>query len=187
MPKITTDLSTYNNDWYHPGNIFKRGIWYVVNLLFFKSSFCPFSGFKRMLLRYFGANIGKGVVIKPNVNIKYPWLLQIGDYTWIGENVWIDNLGMVSIGSNVCISQGAFLVGGNHDFTKTTFDLIVKPIILEDGVWIGAKSIVCGGAICHSHSLLTVGSIVSGVLEPYSIYTGNPAVKIKERIFKNPR
>ncbi|MEO9211432.1 MAG: WcaF family extracellular polysaccharide biosynthesis acetyltransferase [Ginsengibacter sp.] len=182
MAKTTTDLSTYNNDWYQPGNIFKRGIWYLVNLLFFKSFLCPFSRLKRMLLRCFGAKIGKCVVIKPNVNIKYPWFLQIGDYTWIGENVWIDNLGMVNVGAHVCISQGAFLVGGNHDFTKTTFDLIVKPINIEDGAWIGAKSIVCGGAFCGSHCVLTVGSIVSGVLEPYSIYSGNPAVKIKERV-----
>ena len=71
-----------------------------------------------------------------------PWKLKVGNNVWIGEDVWIDNLELVDISDNVCISQGAMLLCGNHDFTSSTFDLIVKPIVLEDGVWIGAKSIV---------------------------------------------
>ena len=75
----------------------------------------PFSGLKVFLLQLFGAKVGKGVVIKPNVNIKYPWLLEIGDYTWIGERAWIDNLAQVKIGKNCCISQGAMLLCGNNN------------------------------------------------------------------------
>ncbi len=124
-------------------------------------------------------------MIKPNVKIKYPWNLVIHDYVWIGENVWIDNLAKVTIGGNVCISQGAMLLTGNHDFTKTTFDLIVKPIEIEDGVWIGAKSIVCPGVKCFSHAVLSVNSVATKNLDSNSIYKGNPAVKIKERIIKS--
>ncbi|MFM7234888.1 MAG: colanic acid biosynthesis acetyltransferase WcaF, partial [Flavobacteriales bacterium] len=123
-------------------------------------------------------------VIKPHVCIKYPWKLSIGDFSWIGEHVWIDNLGEVSIGAHCCISQGAMLLCGNHDFTKSTFDLMVRDIVLEEGVWIGARSVVCPGVHCESHSVLAVGSIASTRLESYSIYRGNPAVKIKERVMK---
>jgi putative colanic acid biosynthesis acetyltransferase WcaF len=121
------------------------------------------------------------VVIKPRVTIKYPWFLTTGDHSWIGENVWIDNLAEVSMGNNVCLSQGSMLLTGNHDYSKSNFDLIVKEITLEDGVWIGAKSIVAGGVICHDHSVLTAGSVATKEMEAYSIYQGNPAGKVRER------
>lgn len=174
-------LKTFNNAWFNPGNPVKRVVWYFVNLFFFKNHLFPFYSMKRTLLKCFGARIGKGVVIKPNVNIKYAWNLSIGDYTWIGENVWIDNLGRVSIGNNVCISQGALLLTGNHDFTSSSFDLIVKPIDIHDGVWVGAKSVVCPGATLETHAVLTVGSVGIGVLSPYTIYRGNPALPEKKR------
>jgi len=129
----------------------------------------------------FGAKIGANVVIKPSVNIKYPWKLTIGANSWIGENVWIDNLELVTIGENCCISQGALLLCGNHNFSTSTFDLIAKPIVLENGVWIGAKSIVSGGVTCFSHSILSIQSATSKDLKSFYIYRGNPAVEIKER------
>jgi putative colanic acid biosynthesis acetyltransferase WcaF len=182
---MRTDLSKYNNSWYKPGSSLKRACWYCLNLIFFKSSLFPFYSFKAFLLRTFGARIGKNVLIKPNVNIKYPWLLEIGNYVWIGEKTWIDNLGKVSIGNNVCLSQGCLLLSGNHNYKKNLFDLVVKDIIIEDGVWIGAAAIVCGGVICKDHSVLSVGSVATQNLEPFSIYSGNPALKVKDRIMEN--
>lgn len=182
MKKVNN--SSFNNDWYKIEK--NKGIivlWYFVNILLFVNPLIFVSSFKVVLLRIFGAKIGRGVIIKPNVNIKYPWKLSIGDYTWIGERVWIDNLAPVNIGHHVCISQGAMLLTGNHNYKKTTFDLIVREITLEDGVWIGAKSTVCPGIKCQSHSILTVGSVATKDLEAYSIYQGNPAKKIKDRIF----
>lgn len=180
----TTDLSKFRNNWYNPGNRFKRLFWFLVNAVFLQNPILPFSSLKVFLLRTFGAKIGKNVVVKPNVNIKYPWNLSIGDNTWMGEKVWIDNLGKVSIGKNVCLSQGSFLLCGNHNYKKETFDLMIKEINLEDGVWIGAKATVCPGVTCKSHSVLSVGSIATSDLEAYSIYQGNPAVKIKERVIE---
>lgn len=145
----------------------------------------PFSGLKVFLLRIFGAKVGKGVVIKPNVNIKYPWLLEIGDHTWIGERAWIDNLAQVKIGKNCCISQGAMLLCGNHNYKKPTFDLIVKPITLEDGAWVGALSVVCPGVTIKSHAILTVQSVATETLEPFALYKGNPAVRIRERVISD--
>jgi putative colanic acid biosynthesis acetyltransferase WcaF len=181
---MITNLAEYDNSWYKPGHPVKRWLWYLFNILFFKTSLFPFYRFKVFLLRLFGAKIGHNVLIKPLVNIKYPWFLETGNNVWIGEKVWIDNLAMVSIGNNVCLSQSCLLLTGNHDYTKPAFDLRVNTIILEDGVWIGAGAVVCGGIICRDHAVLTVGSVATGELESMTIYRGNPAVKIKERIFK---
>lgn len=179
-----TDLSKYDNTWYHPGKKVVCVLWYFVNVVFFVSHIIPLSGLKVWLLKLFGAKVGRSVVIKPGVNIKYPWKLVIGDYSWIGEDVWIDNLDQVIIGSNVCISQGAMLLCGNHNYKKTTFDLMVSEIILEEGVWIGAKSVVCPGVTCKTHAILSVGSIANIDLEPYTIYQGNPAKKIRNRVIE---
>ena len=180
-----SNLAAYNNDWYNPGrNVVVRLIWHCVSSVFVNSAF-PFSGFKIFVLRSFGASIGKGVVVKPNVNVKYPWRLKVGDYTWIGENVWIDNLTEVTIGSNCCLSQGSFILTGNHDYSKTTFDLMVKSVTMEDGAWLGAKAVLCPGVTMHSHSVLAVGSVANSSLEAYTIYQGVPAVKVRERVISN--
>ncbi len=177
----TVKLKQYNNDNYNPGSTLKKILWYFTNMLFFKT-LLPFpSSFKVKLLKCFGAKVGNGVVIKPDINVKYAWFLEIGDDCWIGENVWIDNLTTVKIGSNVVLSQGAYLLTGSHDYKKESFDLVLGEIILEEGVWIGAKATVCPGVTCKSHSVLAVGSVATKDLEAYGIYQGNPAVKKRER------
>jgi len=179
---MKVDLSSYNNSWYQPGPSFKRVLWAFVSALFFQHSLAMGSGFKCFLLRLFGASIGKEVVIKPSVKIKYPWFLEIGDFCWIGEKVWLDNVARIVIGNHCCISQGALLLTGNHDSRKASFDLVIADIILEDGVWIGAKAVVCPGIHCFSHSILTVNSVATRNLEAYSVNQGNPAVYIMKRL-----
>ena len=179
---MKVDLSTYKNSEYQPGSPIKRLVWYYINLIFFQSGWFPFYAPKSWLLKLFGAKIGKGLIIKPSVNIKYPWLLEIGNHVWIGEQVWIDNLAKVTISDHVCLSQGALLLCGNHHYKKTSFDLMVQPILLEEGVWIGARSTVCGGVTAHSHAVLTLGSEANTDLQPYSIFSGNPAVKVRDRV-----
>lgn len=175
-------LNNYRNDGYKPGNPLKISLWYLLSILFFKTSL-PFpSSLKVAILKLFDAKIGSGVVIKPSVNIKYPWFLKIGSDVWIGENVWIDNLANVKIGKNVVLSQGAFLLTGSHNYKKETFDLILGEIVLEDGVWIGANATVCPGVTCNSHSVLAVGSIATKDLESYTIYQGNPASGKRKRV-----
>jgi putative colanic acid biosynthesis acetyltransferase WcaF len=159
-----------------------RSVWFVINALVLRNPAVPLTSLKTALLRLFGARIGRAVVIKPSVNIKYPWKLSIGDYSWIGENVWIDNLDRVDIGKHVCVSQGALILTGNHDYGSETFDLRLAPIILEDGVWIGARATVTQGVTCRSHAVLSVGSTASKDLEPYKVYRGNPAVIMKDRV-----
>ena len=159
----------------------KQFLWYLCNIFFFKNPLNPVSGVKVFLLRLFGAKVGEGVVVKQVVNIKYPWKLSVGNYSWIGEEVWIDNLSDVTIGNNVTISQGALLLTGSHDHTREKFDFISLPVSLEDGVWIGARAIVFGGVVAGSHSILGMNSVAEKNLKPYMIYKGNPAIAVIER------
>jgi putative colanic acid biosynthesis acetyltransferase WcaF len=186
MDALKTQLNKFTNNWYTSGaSKPKMLLWYFVNLIFFTSRWLPVSAIKVALLRIFGAQVGSGVVIKPAVNIKYPWRLKIGNHVWIGEQVWIDNLENVEIGHHVCISQGAMLLCGNHNYKKSSFDLMVGKIILEEGAWIGAQTVVCPGVVCKSHSILTVGSVATSELKAYTIYQGNPAKAVKERVISN--
>ena len=155
--------------------------WYFVNALVVRASWCAFMGIKVALLRAFGARIGKGLVIKNNVTIKSPWNLTIGDDCWIGEDCWIDNLDKVNIGNDVCLSQGSMLLTGNHDYTISSMPYRNAPITIEDGAWIGAKTVVCPGVTVGQESILTVGSIATSDMEPRGIYQGNPAVNIRQR------
>lgn len=177
-----TNLQQYNNNIYYPGaSYLQRILWFCINAFIFKSSLLPSSILKVFILRLFGAKVGNNVIIRHQVNIKYPWFLSIGNDTWIGEQVWIDNLVSVTIGSNVCLSQGAMLLTGNHDYSKSTFDLITGEIVLKNGVWIGAKAIVCPNVCIEEHSVLTAGSIGNKNMEAYGIYQGNPALRVRDR------
>lgn len=185
MNKVKTNLASFDNSWYKPGkSLLTRLLWYFVNLIFFKSFF-PIYSVKCFLLRLFGARLGKNVTIKPHVSIKYPWKLLIGDNVWIGEEVWIDNLALVTLGNNSCISQGAMILCGNHNYKLSSFDLVVGEVTIDEGAWVGAKATVCPGVKMGNHSLLTVGSVATANLEEYWIYQGNPAKKLRIREIKD--
>ena len=145
------------------------------------SSYIPGTYWRRYILIIFGAKIGKGGKIKTNIKISEPWNLSIGDYCWIGENVWIDNLALVKIGNRVCISQGVYLCTGNHNYKKDLFNLILEKIVIEDDCWIAAKSIVAPGAILKRGSVSSLGTLVSGILQENGIYKGNPAKLLKSK------
>jgi putative colanic acid biosynthesis acetyltransferase WcaF len=179
---VKVDLSKFQNTWYKPGSKLKIVLWTLTSIIIFRTSLPIPSVLKIIILKLFGAKIGADVVIKPNVNIKYPWKLCIGNNSWIGENVWIDNLAKVDIGNDCCLSQGCYLLTGNHDFTSTSFDLMIYEINIEDGSWVGAKSVVCPGVTLHKAAVLTVGSVATKTLDELGIYQGNPAVKIKKRV-----
>ena len=183
---MSVDLYQFDNSWYSPGRSwFVRAVWYLMNVLFLKNPLNPSSTLKVVVLSLFGAKIGCGVNLKPSVNIKYPWNLEIGDHTWIGEGAWLDSLDKITIGSHCCISQDAYLCTGNHNWTDPFFGLIVKPITIEDAAWIGTHAIILPGVTVKQNSIVTAGSVVSKDTEPNMIYTGNPAIAVKERIFKS--
>ena len=174
-------LDLYDNSWYHPGPKWKIFAWQIVSIVFFKTALPWPYKLKRKLLRVFGTQLGKNVIIKPHVNIKYPWKLKIGHHSWIGEGVWIDNLEEVSIGNNTCLSQGVTVICGNHDFSKKTFDLMVSPILIGDGVWLGAFSLLGPGGSSEENSVLSAGSTCFSIMKRNSIYKGNPAIIVRKR------
>ena len=115
------------------------------------------------------------------MRVKFPWRLTIGDHCWIGEDVWIDNLVEVAFGTHVCASQGAYFCTGSHDWSKRSFDLIVKPISIESHAWISARSVVGPGVSVGEGAVLGLASVATQALEPWVIYMGNPAVRVKVR------
>jgi putative colanic acid biosynthesis acetyltransferase WcaF len=105
----------------------------------------------------------------------------VGNHVWLGEECWLLNLAPIVIKSNVCISQRAFLCTGNHNYKSPAFDLIVKPIRVEAGAWIGAAAFVGPGITVGNHAVLAAGSIATKNLDPFGIYQGNPAIFVKQR------
>lgn len=167
---------------YTPGaGIVRQTLWFFLGAPLVRSWLLPFSPLKVGLLRLFGASVGRGVRIKPGVKVKFPWRLIVGDHSWLGEDLWIDNLAEVRIGSHCCLSQGVYLCTGSHDWSSDTFDLMTGPIVLEDHAWLGAKSIVAPGVTVGEGAVLSLGSVATGRLEPWKVYRGTPAVPTKER------
>lgn len=157
-----------------------EAIWLAANALLL-SSWLPGSSWRVLLLRAFGARIGRDVVIKPGVRIKFPWRLQIGDHSWIGEEVWIDNLAQVTIGANACVSQSAYLCTGSHDWTRESFNLIARSITVADHAWVGARAVLSPGAELGTGAVLSMASVGKGKLAPWTIYAGQPATALRAR------
>jgi len=137
---------------------------------------------RRALLRLFGAKIGRGVIIKPGLRVKFPWRLEVGNHSWLGESVWIDNLASVVIGNHCCISQGVYLCTGSHSWSSEQFDLITQPITIEDKAWLGANSIVAPGVVVGQGAVLALGSLATRNLERWWVHQGNPCLAVRERV-----
>lgn len=160
---------------------FKFILWYFVKITFFLSSIPYPSKFKTFILRFFGANIGIGLVLKPRVNIHFPWKLIIGNHVWIGEEVLLLNFELLHIESNVCISQRAFLCGGNHDYTNPSMPYRNGTITIKEGTWIGAASFIGPNVTVGENTVIAANSFVSKSLPKNGIYCGNPVTFVKNR------
>lgn len=141
-----------------------QAVWYVVNALLFRSAVLSLllpSPAKAGLLRLFGARVGKGLVCKPRVSIKYPWFLELGDHVWLGEGAWVDNHCRVRIGSSACISQEAYLFTGNHDWADPAFAFRTAPILIGPGAWVGARAIIGPGTVLRQGEIVAAGQVVT--------------------------
>ena len=174
-------MTKVRNDLFDPSQGLDRGrskmieaAWYLVKCLFFLSPFPWPIRWRVILLRAFGATVGVGVYVKPRVNIHFPWKLRMGDHAWIGEEAFILNFEPVAIGAHACISQRAFLCTGNHDFRDPAMSYRNQPIVISDGVWIGAQCFVGPGVTIETDAVVTAGSVVLSNLPAGMICSGNP-------------
>ncbi|MEM6910439.1 MAG: WcaF family extracellular polysaccharide biosynthesis acetyltransferase [Verrucomicrobiota bacterium] len=162
-----------------------EAVWYVLKCVLFLSPLPWPSRLKCLVLRVFGGKVGAGVTIKPRVNIHFPWKLEVGDWCWLGEEVFILNFEPVKIGASACISQRAFLCGGNHDFRDQTFRFRNAPIAIGDGAWVGAQSFVGPGVIVGDEAVITAGSVVTKSVPENEVVSGNPAAQVGVRWKQN--
>lgn len=181
MTNVRLDKFKANTNFDRGAGKFKEILWYLIKVIIFLSALPYPSGLKCSLLRLFGATIGKGVVIKPRVNIHFPWKLSVGDHVWIGEEVFILNFETITIGSQVCISQRAFLCGGNHDYKNPSMPYRNGSITLKEGCWVGANAFVGPNVIIGSDTVISAASVVTKSVEANGIYQGNPLTFLKNR------
>jgi len=178
------NVRDFNNAWFKRGRPKLVEALWIVSSAVFVTSWLPGSFHRRLLLRVFGAKLGKRVAIKPGARVKFPWKLSIGSDTWIGEDVWIDNLDSVEIGDNCCLSQGVYLCTGSHDWASPTFELVTKPIKVENCAWIGARASLAPGTVVGEGAVVAMGSTASGDLESWTIYRGVMAKIVRRRLIR---
>lgn len=158
----------------------REAVWTLARCLFFETA-VPFpSGLKTALLRCFGAKIGRGVVVRSQVKISFPWRLEVGDDVWIGDGVWILSLANVTLRENVCLSQRCYLCTGSHDYRRETFDLITRPIEIREGSWVAAGAFVGPGVTVGPGAVVAAGAVVTAPVPPRCLVRGNPAEVVKE-------
>jgi putative colanic acid biosynthesis acetyltransferase WcaF len=175
---------TSNGGYRHARSGLVRIVWGVVEALVLANPLITPYALKRGVLRLFGAQIGSNVIVKPSVRVKCPWHLSIGDNAWIGERVWIDNFVDVTIGANACISQGAYICTGNHDWSDPGMGRVVEPVAIEDGAWVGAFARIAPGVVVGREAIVTLGSVLLSDAASRGIYQGNPAAWIRERTIR---
>ncbi|MDG1398375.1 MAG: putative colanic acid biosynthesis acetyltransferase [Polaribacter sp.] len=158
-------------------------LWWLVQSTLFRASPQILYGFRRFLLRLFGAKIGRKVIVRPSVKITYPWKLSIGDFSWIGDDVDLYTLGDIEIGNNVVISQRSYLCTGSHDYSKYDFPIYTKKIIIRDECWIATDVFIAPGVTVESGSVVGARSSVYKNLPSNKICIGNPAEIIRDRIY----
>jgi len=173
--KSWVDLRKYDQSWFDRG---KPGwfilLWWLVQAIAFPLSPQPLYGFRRSLLRLFGAKIGKGVLIRPTARFTYPWKIAIGDYSWIGDDVVLYSLDRIEIGEHCVISQKSYLCTGSHDIKDPAFGLKTAPIILDNGVWVATDCFVGPGVKIGANSVIGARSSVFKNMPPGQVCLGNP-------------
>jgi len=156
-------------------------LWWFVQASLFACSPQFLYGWRRFLLRIFGAKIGDNVIIRPSVKITYPWKLAIGDNAWVGDNVELYTLGEIKIGNNAVVSQRSYLCTGSHDYRKKTFDIYAQPIVIEDEAWVATDVYIAPGVTIGKGAVIGARSSVYKNMPCDMICIGSPAKPIRGR------
>ena len=155
-----------------------QALWVAVSTLIFTQVWCP-NRLRCTMLRWFGANVGEGVLIRHRVRVHWPWKLTIGDNSWVGTDAELYNVDDIIIGSDVCISQHVYVCTGSHDAKSPTFEFDNGPIVLEDGVWLCARSTVLRGVTIGANTVVAATALVTSDVPPDS-FVHPPAAIIGE-------
>jgi len=161
----------------------KRLLWGCVQATLFRASFHNWYGFRRALLRAFGASLAPTANVRRTVLIECPWNLSVGAESSIGDRAILYCLGPVQIGSRTTVSQGAHLCAGTHDHRRASMPLVRATISIGDDVWIAADAFVGPGVTVGTGAILGARGVAMRDLAPWKIYAGNPAVPVRERAF----
>lgn len=172
-----------SSPWSFQGKL-ARAVWMLTGRPLFRFSFHNWYGYRRMLLRIFGARIGKDVAIRPTAHVEIPWMLQVEDGASIGDDAIIYSLGPVRIGKRAIISQYAHLCAGTHDYADHTFKLIRSPITIGDDCWIGTDAFIGPGVTIGTLTVIGARSSAYKDMPPGKVCVGNPAKPIKDRELK---
>jgi putative colanic acid biosynthesis acetyltransferase WcaF len=175
------DLSRYDNSDFDRGAPkWKEALWMLARGVFFQTSVPWPAKLRAAILWAFGARVGSCVTIRANVNISFPWRLTIGDHVWIGEDAGLLSLADITIESNVCISQRAYLCTGSHDYQREDFKLVTRPIVIRAGSWIAAAAFIAPGVEIGEGAVVAAGSVVIKDVPPRTLVRGNPAEAVRE-------
>ncbi|UAW99447.1 WcaF family extracellular polysaccharide biosynthesis acetyltransferase [Halopseudomonas nanhaiensis] len=158
-------------------------LWWLVQSLLLNTSPQFLFGWRVFLLRLFGAKIGRDVKIRPSVKVTYPWKLEVGDFSWIGDNVVLYSLGPIRIGKSSVISQRSYICTGSHDAHRSSFDIFSLPVVIGDGVWLATDVFVAPGVCIANGVVVGARSSVFKSIGREGIYAGTPATFIKPRSF----
>src|ERR1700736_2868683 len=162
-------------------------LWWLVQATLFRCSPQVLYGWRRWLLRLFGARIGRGVLIRATAEITYPWKLTIGDWSWIGDNVTLYTLGEIYIGENAVVSQQCYLCTGSHDYTSPSFDIFSRPVRIDTEAWLAAGVFVAPGVNIGRGVVVAMRSVVTHDLPSMMVCFGSPAEPRRPRFDQAPR
>jgi len=166
------DAPGARESWSKPAAVI--ALWLIVEFLLVSNPLQPSSRLRRLALTSFGAGIGKGVILRQRLRVKFPWNLEIGDNCWIGEGVWIHNQDKVTIGHDVCISQEAFITTGSHDY-RNDMALITKPVVIGSGAWVCSRAIITMGSEIGRSAVIPAQALVKGKISANTVYeNGHP-------------
>ena len=178
---MSVNVDTYNGPSFSFANRFARFTWNLIQVTLFRWSPRSFHGWRRWLLRMFGAKVGSRAHIYPGLKIWAPWNLEIGDEAGVGDGVILYSQGRISIGNRSVISQGAHLCSGTHNFEKEGFPIVTKPINICSYAWVAAEVFVCPGVEIGEGAVVGARSVVIKSVLAWTVSAGNPCKTIKPR------
>jgi putative colanic acid biosynthesis acetyltransferase WcaF len=184
-PSPWVDLSQYHQTGFAIGRSkWYVMLWWLVQAVVFPLTLHASHGPRCALLRLFGAKIGKQVIIRPTARFTYPWKVEIGDYSWVGDDVVFYSLAPIRVGEHCVVSQRTYLCTGSHDISDPKFGLVTAPIVIENGAWVAIDCLVGPGVTIGANSVIAARSSVFRDMPPHQVCMGTPCRAVKPRIMK---